>query len=62
MSEIERRNAKNFKKTRSKKQNLASECMGDQRDACAELLFEQRRQFIFFVSTLLPVMVGSTAV
>ncbi|KAH7728314.1 Protein M04F3.5 [Aphelenchoides avenae] len=56
VAEIERKNAKNFKKTRSKKQNLAVDSVSEQREACAELLLEQRRQFLFFINTLLPVM------
>lgn len=57
IQEIERRHSKNFKKTRSKKQNFEADCLAEQRHSCAELLYEQRNQFIYFVNALLPVMV-----
>jgi hypothetical protein len=58
VQEIERRHTKSFKKTRSRKQNFEADCLQEQRNSCAELLFEQRNQFIYFVNALLPVMVS----
>uniref|UniRef100_A0AC34R5H8 IMD domain-containing protein n=1 Tax=Panagrolaimus sp. JU765 TaxID=591449 RepID=A0AC34R5H8_9BILA len=53
--DIERRRGKCFKKSK-KKQFSSAELIGEQREGCLELLFEQRNEFAFFVNALLPIL------
>lgn len=55
--DIERRRGKCFKKSK-KKQFSSAELIGEQREGCLELLFEQRNEFAFFVNALLPILVS----
>uniref|UniRef100_A0A7E4VGG6 IMD domain-containing protein n=1 Tax=Panagrellus redivivus TaxID=6233 RepID=A0A7E4VGG6_PANRE len=56
VSEIERRRGKCFKKSSKKKYLNNEELLADQRESCLELMFEQRKQFGYFVNAFMPVM------
>jgi hypothetical protein len=62
LTEVERRHQKNLKKTRSKKQSLASDLIAEHRAGCSEILLEQRSQFSTFAGLLLPVIVSLVVV
>uniref|UniRef100_A0A914YL22 IMD domain-containing protein n=1 Tax=Panagrolaimus superbus TaxID=310955 RepID=A0A914YL22_9BILA len=56
VSDIERRRGKCFKKSKQKKFFSQADLVGEQREGCLELLFEQRNQFAFFVNAILPIL------